>query len=320
MKKIRKIILVIILGLILSGFKNTSEPQTPADYELSKVAALNIDGLAAKKSLNPVALMRLMQGYIDKTIARERNLHDTIRDYQPYLDSALILFGKIESARQQAERLVGSAGYLPKIQAEFHCSPAVALEHQRVRVANIDISNYRFVSSQEMESFNEESVGSVAYAIRGTNEILFVYTADSGEENIYTTALHEFLHKATNSQAGLSDITTSLLSTWSFRTYRAPAQISAQDSSHVQEMLAYSDYCSAAEERYVRFKILESELEKFGIKELGESFTLIHYERMMQLFTLEEIDSGAGWFIYFTKGYDSPYGYQYFKKLFTSIG
>jgi hypothetical protein len=254
------------------------------------------------------------------------NITLTDRDKE-YLKLTPALFKQLERARQEAKRLIDDESNLKKIKNEFHCSLKEARHHQQVRLSNIDLTNYDLLTVQELRDSlsrsNDNFHNAIAYANRDQNKITIPYDlrrefTEPGyefsqadfEKEIYLTALHEFLHLATGANRGLSPHTVDLLSKTSFKKY-SPEEI--------KNNLENNNYYSDPTERYVRFKSLESELENFGSKKIGENFTLEHYQKVIALYRDGKLWSDANELIKYTQNFDTDEGYKIFKRMFDEI-
>ena len=237
------------------------------------------------------------------------------------------MVSEIETARREAMRMIGDKSYLDKIQKEFNCSKEEAINHQKVRLSNLDIINYILVSNKTIASYLHNSL---AYATIGSNVITLPYD-NSSAVKLSEMALHEFLHLATNGNSGLSPLAKSLLSSKSMKENSGEKVLNKKDY----------DYVSDPTERYVRFKILESDLENHNVKKIGESFTMDHYKKMMALWESGILYHGSSDFLEYTKGMkdrniykkmmdfygvsndklikNDEEGYSIFKELFDSI-
>ena len=239
--------------------------------------------------------------------------------YQRYIDLAPKIFSEVERARTEAKLLIGGESYLKKLQAEFQCSLLEARHHQEVRLSNIDFVNYEFLSKAEMDSINREAGASdcLAFMVTNSNFIVLPFDLDTIEDqdnkpSFFELALHEFLHSATNADDGISMLAKKILSELSFEA----VEMADKDDERRQNAMF-----SEPSERYTRFKALESDLAKNGIKEIGGDFTLEHYKKMMELYDNEKLSESAWSFIYFTKKIisDEERSYQVFKKLFDQV-
>ncbi len=197
----------------------------------------------------------------------------------------------IENARQRAIELIGSDQYLIKLQEEFDCSLEQAKKHQQVRLSNISITNYRIMSRQEVqrifetENPEENNLAVFAYDAKYDNLIYFSYDHNY-EDYLPELSFHEFLHKATRRNLGLSPKAHKLL------------RESFNSAANIEDII--NIYHAIPTERYVRLKILDDKLEKLGIKKVGEKFTRNHFDQLYQLYANSKFKLGALEFMYFT--------------------
>lgn len=304
--------------------ENTSANKSikPEDYDLSKISDLNLRDLKEKKSLNEDALKQIMLESLATTKAF--NLaHNLVPDLEvasgqsiptkseeeEYLKLAPELFSAIESARQEVKQIIGSSGYLTKLQQEFGCSLTEAKKHQETRLTNLELTNYALTSRNEVidiyqKEFHDSSDFSqvvLAYASIRNNMIYFPYDYDFNacvradqdkyqfdvsKHNLHNVARHEFLHRATNSNQGLSPKATKLLE---------QSFLSNTGNQEINKL--YNKYFSIPTERYVRLKILEINLAELGVKNIGEEFTHEHFDKMMELYKNKKLGDDAVEFI-----------------------
>lgn len=244
--------------------------------------------------------------------------------YKKYLASAPKIFSEVERAREEAKRLLSGETYLEKLQKEFHCNHETAKRHQQVRISNIDFINYDLLSLDEINEFAKEAGVKVplAFFIPQTNIIVLPldlddFSAKNSENklNFFELALHEFLHAATNGNEGMSILAKKELDEESF----GGVDKNSVDEEHAKYA---NKYYSEPTERYVRFKILEDDLLRLGVKKRGENFNLEKYEKMMELYKTGKLSEDANDFIEYTRGYlnlDNKEAYKNFKKIFDEI-
>lgn len=210
-----------------------------------------------------------------------------------YLQLIPQLVADIESARRQVEDLVSSPDYLQKLQEEFGCSAAEAKEHQKVRLSNLSLSNYSLLDRNGVRKvFREENDNSeefvddvLCYDTKYDNMIYFSYDFNykkNGRNRLPEVAAHEFLHKITRRNLGLSPKAIGLL------------KDSFDNDANASE---YEQYLNIPTERYVRLESLKIELEKLGVKKIGDKFTREHLYRMMQLYLENKLSNDAKEFI-----------------------
>lgn len=269
-----------------------------------------IEALLDNRERIKASLDSIYNGYADQ-------ISVDLGHYQVYLDSAMAIFRQIEAARHDAILLMSSEKYLKKLQREYGCDRAEAKKHQQVRIANIEISNYQIMTIAEIQSYRGELSYAIAYAVRGTNNILIAFDVQREKRPyfIQEVAMHEFLHKSTDSRNGISARASSLL-TSSFEGY---SLIDAINSWEIARTSRLNAYYSSDEERYVRFKALELDLYKYGLKDLGAPLTRRAYRKMMKLAVKDKLSEDGGTFIELTKNNDNRKGYRIFKKLFDKI-
>jgi len=234
---------------------------------------------------------------IEKENIINLNFDESKIDYsdeeKEYLQLIPQLVADIESARRQVEDLVSSPGYLQELQEEFGCSAAEAKEHQKVRLSNLSLSNYslldrngvRKVFRGENDNSEKFANGVLCYDAKYDNMIYFSYDFDykkNGRDRLPEVATHEFLHKITRRNLGLSPKAIGLL------------KDSFDNDANVSE---YGQYLNIPTERYVRLESLKIELEKLGVKKIGDKFTREHLYRMMQLYLENKLSNDAKEFI-----------------------
>jgi hypothetical protein len=197
----------------------------------------------------------------------------------------------IESGREQAIALISDDSYLAKLQEEFDCSSEEAKKHQQTRLSNISITNYMIKSLRDVEIIfskenpDETEFQTLAYDTKYDNLIYFAYDADY--QGLFSeVCLHEFLHKATRRNLGLSPKAIKLLSE------------SFNPDENFKEIR--NQYHSVPTERYVRLKILEQEMEKLEIKKVGEKFRRKHFDQLYKLYSESKLKYGSLEFMHFT--------------------
>lgn len=334
--------------------KNNSDSNkevNPNKYDLSKTTKLNLEDLDEKKSLNNEVVQRIMIESLKKTRKfKEKNFNSGVIDSddnqknfelsnleKKYLESSPDFFAQIEAARQDVEKLISSNGYLEKLKEEFNCSLSEAKKHQEVRLNNVKLSNYIIESQAEVQDFYQKenkdttNFSALCYDTKHDNMIHFSYDyytaelekADQNEYgfdlkqfNMYNLACHEFLHKATRRNLGLS-VKASKLLVDSFET----------DTVNISSPLM-KQYLLVPTERYVRIKILELDLQRLGIKKVGENFTYEHCQKLYDLIDDKKLGPNSIQFIYNTKYLEgagdenSPNKknfYELYKKLLNEI-
>lgn len=281
------------------------EEVTPDSYDLSKICQPNMEDLTEKKSLS------LDSVAAEKILGKSINPEDIF--YSRY---ASHLFNLVEEARSEVRKIINSETYLLRLKDEFGCTTEEARKHQLVRSNNIENINYNFFRYDK----NSKRAGGF---IVNSNIIILPYNLkyDRDTDNNRLTledfsriARHEFWHAATNGDFGLSKIAKELLSQESFEYMNIGYLSDIMQNSYQQD----------PSERYVRFKALESELEKFGIKRIGDMFTREHFDEMIKNYP--KFNENAQDFIKWTNGYDktknnydADASYEIFKKIFNNI-
>lgn len=243
-----------------------------------------------KESSKEINLLKSMQGAIQENKFNYDELQITSEEHEFSLFISEMI-STIENARQRATELLSSDQYLTRLQEEFNCSLEQAKKHQQVRLSNISKTNYRIMSRQEVqrifeaENPEENNFTALAYDAKYNNLIYFSYDYNY-EDYLPEISFHEFLHKATRRNLGLSPKAIELL------------KESFSSDTNIKEV--YNIYNSIPTERYVRLKILDDKLEKLGIKKVGEKFTRKHFDQLYKLYTNSKLKLGALEFMHFT--------------------
>ncbi|MFZ4632321.1 MAG: hypothetical protein ACOYL8_03940 [Patescibacteria group bacterium] len=248
---------------------------------------------------------------IKKEMSNKKTL-DLNESQQEIIKNAPELVKIFDSAKQEVLTMLSSNDYLQKLKIEFNCNLDEAKKHQATRVSNVNSINYEFQSKEYLELSNF----CAAYYDRGIHQIALPYNVD--QEKLARLAKHELLHCATMSSEGISAKAKKLLSEDSF-----------QDNKKYYGDDAEKEYFADATERYARLKILDMELERLGIKNVGEKLNEKQYDKMMDLFMEsmftkhedeKQLNRNALDFINFTKdGEGKKDGYKMYKKLFNEI-
>ncbi len=337
---------------ITNNIEKEKSEATPASYDLSKICQLDLEDLDGKKSQEKATAEKVMTqaliyddikerelAYSDKTSASYRldpegykkNLEQVQEDKKKlqekdwkylkshielskvdkiYIAEAPTLIALAEEAREKVKSVISSPEYLAKLEDEFKCSPEIAKQHQLTRLSNVDKINYKFTHNRLLTRGKMNSKG--AY-IPNTNIILLSYNLKFNaetdfnkitKEDLLATAIHEFWHAATNGNSGLSSTTKEKLTA------------SYYQANH---NLKDSVYQNNPTERYVRFKSLEADLVKFGIKKVGESLTKEGYERMVDLYNSNQLNLGTSQFLEHIQGFGTEAGYEALLDIFNSI-
>jgi len=220
------------------------------------------------------------------------------------------LINAFESAKNEIISILSSQNYLKKLAIEFNCDIKEAKLHQATRINNVRLASCEFLS----RSFLFGVTSSQAYYSPTLHQISLPYDVDL--KKITDLAIHELLHSATLSSKGLSVNAKHLLSEESFK-------------SGFEYEKGENDYFSNPTERYVRIKILDIELDRLGIKKLGENMTKDQYHKMLEVYMnqisgkikgKDGFNDNAMQFIDFTKDGDNKEGgYEIYKKLFNEI-
>lgn len=317
--------------------------QREQDIERLKSAGLDIPEKyknEIKKCEKIINESREQKKMISKNrIWQNRNNNNTeaelSKDEKKFMKLITKMITVIEQARKEAERLISSQEYLKKLQEEFG-SLDIAKQHQKVRLNNIRLSNYKFESKEKIADFymkdNEgenhfsEKLGKngFCYDTKHDNIIYFLYEMDIDggfneinnnnqrllvtERQLRNIALHEFIHKATKRNSGLSPEAIRLLGEESFKK-----------DKNIDDY--QNEYLGIPTERYTRLKVLEDDLEKHGIKKVGEKFTRDHYIKMMKLYRDGDLDSQSSDFIHSTElsNSDTDDDLKIFERLFNEI-
>jgi hypothetical protein len=158
--------------------------------------------------------------------------------------------------------IMSSPDYLKKLKKEFNCSLEEAKKHQETRINNIKMTDCKFMSSKFLNSVTESS----AFYLKKDHLVAVPY--DKSSDELFDLAIHELLHASTLGNSGISTKAKDLL-TGSF----------AGDKFLEENE---SEYFKDATERYARLKILEIELERLGIKKIGESLTKDQYDKLLE--------------------------------------
>ncbi|MFZ4648884.1 MAG: hypothetical protein ACOYMB_04650 [Patescibacteria group bacterium] len=257
-------------------------------------------------------LVGLEESYQSKLILKNKaskNEFKVTEEEKSILANAQEFMTVMELARDNVRELLSGEVYLKHLMKEFACSREEAAKHQRVRISNVGLINYRLESLDEIKKSGNENPN--AYFINNTNVVVLPYDLDRME--VFYLALHEMLHGAVNGDKGLSKESEEDIS-WS----------SFQENERFED--GYNAYMLMPAERYVRFKMLNYELNKLGVKRLNEKFTKEHYQKFMKILKDGQAENGmkihynAADFIRFTRDFADPdKGYERLKKIFDEV-
>jgi hypothetical protein len=298
-----------IAELTNAGGKIPAEYLATLEMALKKIDSCKIKLIELKEIKNKIDNLQFTDNELEIT-----------EEEKKYLTLIPEMITKIEAARQKVGKMIDNPAYLAKLQEEFNCSPVEARQHQLIRLSNLNLTNYEFKSLQEVqEIFEDENPdalrfgGSVLnYDAKYDNMIYFAYNYDyyqAGGDYLSETSLHEFLHKITRRNLGLSGKAIKLLGDETF----------APDTTNYNDL--WNTYFSIPTERYVRLKILENQLDELGIKKMGEKFTRQHYEQMIKLYHDGKLNQDASDLIHFTKFSEDndDQNYEIFENLFNGL-
>ena len=195
------------------------------------------------------------------------------KDLEEVVANAPKMFQTVQEAKRKASLIISTNEYLNKLKEEFSCSDEEALKHQRVRLDNIIRTPFYFEPQERLEDTGAKAFYS-DNEFWGKNGVTLPYN-NVDLETLEELAIHEFLHAATRGERGLSPKSKQKLS----ESFMPNKSIDSPD---------LASYHQKATERYVRLKMLEQELDRLGIKKLGERFTEEHFNKMMNIFNSQE--------------------------------
>jgi len=228
------------------------------------------------------------------------------------LENSENIFGIINKNKEEIINIINSSEYLKKLQTEFNCSREEAKAHQSTRVNNVQNIKLDLLAKEYLS----KKYLCQAYYDYGNHSMALPYDIDDARLDRLTK--HELWHVATMSDKGLSAKAKSLLTDFSIKS----------DNKYFFDKNDQA-YATNSTERYVRLKILDSELERLGIKNVGDRFTKEHYNKMMQVFMdhfFEQKDNGEGFntnafdFILMTRdSLDENNSYLIYDRLFNEI-
>lgn len=304
--------------------QKTSQPE---DYDLTKTARLNLDRLKEKRNLDMTVIPEIMLESFEKSREFKHRLEESGDSGQnekaslsnltelekEYLKNAPMIFTEIESARSRVMELIGSDGYLKKLQEEFDCSLEEAKEHQRVRLSNVQLTNYIITSQEEIADIyqkenrdtSELSKQILCYDSKYDNLIYLPYdwedyanlldqnqfSFDIKELKLGSAAMHEFLHKSTRRNLGLSPKAIKLL---------GEGYVHTSETENAGDAERWTEYYRIPTERYARLKMFELDLERLGVKKIGEQFTGEHCKKLYDLYINKKFGIDAIEFMDFT--------------------
>lgn len=218
-------------------------------------------------------------------ISNRLEMLNVSEEEQKYIENAPKLLSEVESIRQDIIAHIHSDAYLKILQTEFNCSPEQARNHQKTRLDNAQMINYVFSSTKYLKS---EGMPAYGFFCTNTNIITLPRNVsfDSVEEyDVEGTDIHysffqevvrhEFWHAVTNATDGLSVGAKELLTI-------TRKQLQPSDSAYNIE------YYGSASERYVQLKMLETELQEFGIWSKGAVFSRECSDKMLEAYINEE--------------------------------
>lgn len=292
-------------GAVLEGYRD------PSDEKIIEVEE-NLKEFAVKLENNQTER---------KFINQEKFANLILKDsYKQYIELAPKIFGEVEDARKEAKRLISGDNYLTKLQAELGCSREKARQHQQTRLANIDFINYDFLSSAEIADIAKKANAGNPVSFRVTNSNFITLPFDLEEKinedgeswpSLFELSFHEFIHCATNSESGMSAKAAEILSKKSFQE---------MEFKNEEEAKSVNAYYSESGERYARYKALEFDLAKFGVKKINEEFTFEIYKEMMTLYKDDKLSQASKAFIDFTKGSGKDEeAYKCFREIFNEV-
>ncbi|MFZ4648882.1 MAG: hypothetical protein ACOYMB_04640 [Patescibacteria group bacterium] len=247
----------------------------------------------------------------DLLISGKQKVRFDFMDFE-IIDRAEALLKAVDLAKKQVIKTIKSPGYIQKLMKEFGVGAKKALEHQQVRIKNVNNAkiNFRFP-----EDIKASASGAYAYFKVGTN--LISIPIDAEVDDFFMEALrHELFHLLNNGGT---------MSPGSLKIFNET--FSPKKGLDSPEIEFGNDYYGDPTERYVRMKNLTIDLVDMGFMEnYGSKFTKEVYHQMMELFNKDPnaFQSDSQDFIRFTLGQEDPEKYtekafESFRRMFDDI-
>ena len=191
----------------------------------------------------------------------------------------------IEDARLRVYEAISQSSYLQKLIDGEHLTRDQALRVQKERLWRVANTSYT------VEAKNFQNSGS---EIEGDSIKNFTFSAHDVALNPETNAMHEWWHIATLGNHGMTEVAKAVYdSAWvgdkKFNAIKFSQQGEMAGIASQEEAAYYHNFT----EMDARKKVLEVEMEKFGIKKISEPMTHEHYRKLIKLVQDGVLDSDS---------------------------